>query len=168
MESETGGGGTTTPFARAMLNVMTGTAGVESLSKSLVTGAVRECIERVSLEYGLDVREVSEMFEEDIVRRHSAMSVSQSAGEGLLCSATTRAGKPCPRLRKFGNFCTVHSNGSKVDETKRRRIQAYAVSLVEKENQEPNSKKKRQQKSKVPVPAPVPVVDTESELLMLL
>lgn len=160
----------TTPFARAMLDVMTGTASVESLSNTLVIGAVRECIERVSSEYGLDVREVSDRFEEEIVKRHSSMSVSQSVGNVLLCTAITRSGKPCCRQRKVGTFCLVHSRGAKGEETKRRRIEAYAASLGG-ENKQPNSSKRQQRtpkKSKDSLPVPVPVVDNESEMLLLL
>lgn len=144
------------PFVRELTNILKGTAVVESLSKSLVTDAVRECINEISAEYNLDAEEVSAKFEKNIVDRHSSVG----AGEAMFCTEIARSGKRCTRLVRFGTLCLVHHKAYRKDEDKKRRITAYCMNL--------EAQKKHKEKENRPLQLLSQQMPSETEILSLL
>lgn len=132
---------------QCLMDVLRGTAQLESIQSELVTGAVRETIQKIAAKYDLDPRQLSEEFEQDIIDRYSAVTAmmnesdSRRAREVVLCAGTTKAGQPCPHSATCGKFCKKHIRHAQQDETKRRKVEAYAASMklntANKENVQP-------------------------------
>ena len=140
-----------TPFARELTNVLNGTAVLESMSNTLVSGAVRETIQTIAARHDLDAADLILTCEADIVARYSAMNAQKTAGELIICAATTRAGTRCSRRAVFNGVCLVHkATASDEADAKKRRIDAYCVQLSrmsqtqdnqeDQENQDPNAR----------------------------
>jgi hypothetical protein len=107
---------TTTPFAKGFLRVISGTKTIEDFVQGMVSGAVVEALQKVCNEYGLDVNEVREKYEQTIVGKHASIS-----GEGSVpkfCEGKTATGKQCGRSATNGKFCKTHA--PKVDDDAKR------------------------------------------------
>lgn len=97
-----------TPFAKAFLRVLSGTKVIEDVTRGMVSGAVSEALETVCRDYGLDIDEVREKYEETLVGKYSSIS-----GEGSgprFCEGKTATGRQCGRSATCGKFCKTHAD----------------------------------------------------------
>lgn len=116
-----------TGFAEAMVAVITGVARVESLSRAVVEGAVRQALDGVARDAGTLVeslmtahgdRAVADWTRADRLgaprkRRRRAQDEAPQPPhppqERQLCTATTRAKKPCSKPVRVGTLCSWHA-----------------------------------------------------------
>lgn len=136
-----------TPFTLSLTNILNGTAALERLSHTLVSGVVSEVIGSLATQYGFEAVE-AEAMTKDIVTKWSSSSMTRSANDIIICAATARSGKRCTRRAVTNGFCFVHKasaashplnkeeneddereNEDPNEAEKRRRIQSYAEAL---------------------------------------
>jgi hypothetical protein len=128
------GNNTNTPFARGFLRVISGSRVIEEFTQGMVSGAVREALEAVCDDYGLDIDTVRQKYEHTIVGKYSSIS-----GEGSgprFCEGKTATGKQCGRSATDGKFCKTHA----VKENEAKRVRNAAEEYKERLSNMPKPK----------------------------
>ena len=80
-----------TPFARAMLSVISGVATVEGLTEELVRGAVHEVLEKVATAHNLDAEALMRDYGETAVASWARSRPEVTLADATRCSARARS-----------------------------------------------------------------------------
>jgi hypothetical protein len=118
----------TTQFSKIFHKVLAGTSVIEEFAQNLMSAAVRDLIETLCEDYGMDVDEVCDKYEQVFVNKYASFS-----GEVVLpkfCAGTTRQGKPCGRPASYGKFCKTHMDTDNEQKRTQRSLQAYQERLT--------------------------------------
>lgn len=92
-------------FTKTLQSVLSGTRGLEELAGVLVSSAVEDALLCVARDYGLDYGVLLKKYRGEVVGRH----VSGCLGAKVLCSGTTKGGKPCGRRAVLHGCCQQHA-----------------------------------------------------------
>lgn len=121
-----------TPFARAMLSVISGVAAAEGVTEELVRGAVREVLEGVARDHGLDTDDLMRDYGETAVATWSRSRPDATLADATRCTARARSGHPCSKPATHGTLCVWHHRtGARVPpgDTRRQHVAEFQASL---------------------------------------
>lgn len=112
-------------FLRTLHSVVSGARQVEDFCHVLAGSVVEDTLLCVARDYGHDYRELVRKYRADVLRRHAGGTSVDAAK----CRGASKAGKPCPKRAVLHGYCQQHAVNMAAEETKRRKVQAYAASI---------------------------------------
>ena len=121
-----------TPFARAMLSVISGVATVEGLTEELVRGAVHEVLEKVATAHNLDAEALMRDYGETAVASWARSRPEVTLADATRCSARARSGQRCSKPATHGSVCVWHHRTAAPaprEDTRRQAIAEFQASL---------------------------------------
>jgi hypothetical protein len=121
-----------TPFARALLSVITGAAPVEGFAERLLQGAVQEVLEKVARAHNLDAQALMREYGNSAVATWAHSHPEVTLADATRCSARARSGKQCSKTATHGSFCVWHHRAgasAPPEDTRRQTIAEFQASL---------------------------------------
>lgn len=112
------------PFLRAITDVLAGARHARELAEVLVTEAVQATLARVTADFPLDFGSLVARYQDEVVRRCCALFQTEDT-----CRATTKTGKPCARRAVVDGACAQHLESWRAAHETHRRREAYAASV---------------------------------------
>lgn len=152
-----------TGFAAAVMSVITGVARVESLSRNLVEGAVRQALLGVAQDVGTTVHELMVAHGDRAVAdwtradrlgaprpRRRPRPAESPAEPQALCTAVTRSKKPCSKPARVGTLCSWHA--AMAEAAAKARVQDENIDRVQqpREEQTQQTQQPREEQSQQP------------------
>lgn len=122
----------TSPFLRALVEVVTGARHAHDMAELLVTEAVQQTLARVCKDYPLDYTQMLARYQAGVVTSccHLFKGATDDAGrDAPTCAATTKAGKPCGKRPVMSGFCGSHLEAWREQREAQRRTDTYAASV---------------------------------------
>lgn len=119
----------TSPFLRALGDLLSGARHANELAEVLVTEAVQRTLARVATDYPLDYTLLLDAYQADVVAECCSVAAGGGDAGAKTCAATTKAGKQCVRRAVMGDVCMQHLDFWQEQQATQRRQQAYATSV---------------------------------------
>jgi hypothetical protein len=113
-----------TAFAEQMILFLRTVSRVEGLADTLVRGAVRDVLLRVSRDYGIDYAYLLNSYEESIVDEHAHLPTKYQQCKAPLEKRSKN--KVCSSMATHGDYCARHKHLGLTKDVKKKRLQAYS------------------------------------------
>ena len=115
------------PFLRALNDLLSGARHAHELAEVLVTEAVQLTLARISKDYPLDFTKMQAKYQGDVVAQCCRLVAAPEQHE--MCGAPTKTGKACGRRAVVGGACSLHIEAWKEQQAAQRRKDMYAVGV---------------------------------------